>query len=411
MYVAWRPQLFPIFLITAALIGAVTGIVFGATGVRLSRGGPLLVTVERRSLAGDEWRLWGGWERDTLPGTILRLAGFGPGRDDRSGEQAIRDYFRITSQIRAAGDQPALAESLTRKRQQYENAVERQAEDWIAEAVGAAGLKRRLPLFGGTEITWPPPRVELTTPPRILVRSPRDRIARAGDTLLRNDLSVADAERIERETDTGDMVSIVEPVGGLAAYPAVVSGDRPFDGWLDTTAHEWVHHYLAFFPLGERWGDGGAGVTLNETTANLAGREIASLIRTRHPLKLPQGEDGGVTGARCTAEPIDFSKELHGLRLEVDALLASGKVTEAESVMEQRRRYLGEHCVFIRKINQAYFAFHGSYADSAAASDPIGPKVQEVWERTKDLGMFLRVMREVRSVAELDSALATLGKR
>ena len=41
--------------------------------------------------------------------------------------------------------------------------------------------------------------------------------------------------------------------------------------------------------------------------------------------------------------------------------------------------------IHIRKINQAYFAFYGTYADGPASSNPVGPKIERVWELTIDL--------------------------
>ncbi|MFC1916656.1 hypothetical protein ACFLX1_00775 [Chloroflexota bacterium] len=40
--------------------------------------------------------------------------------------------------------------------------------------------------------------------------------------------------------------------------------------------------------------------------------------------------------------------------------------------MEQKRQYLAEMSYHIRKLNQAYFAFHGTYADKPAFISPIG---------------------------------------
>lgn len=78
--------------------------------------------------------------------------------------------------------------------------------------------------------------------------------------------------------------------------------------------------------------------------------------------------------------------------------------------MEAKRLYLNENGITIRKINQAYFAFYGTYADSPQSSSPIGPKVNRVWELTGDVGGFLAVMRDVTSVADLDVALAVLER-
>ncbi|HQW52209.1 MAG TPA: hypothetical protein PL082_09145, partial [Tepidiformaceae bacterium] len=83
----------------------------------------------------------------------------------------------------------------------------------------------------------------------------------------------------------------------------------------------------------------------------------------------------------------------------------------AEALMEEKREYLGENGISIRKINQAYFAFYGTYADSPQSSNPIGPKVNQVWELTGDVGAFLAVMRDVTSVEDLDRALAVLERQ
>ena len=44
--------------------------------------------------------------------------------------------------------------------------------------------------------------------------------------------------------------------------------------------------------------------------------------------------------------------------------------------MEARRQELVKQGYAIRKLNQAYFAFHGSYAVGTGATDPIGGKLR-----------------------------------
>jgi hypothetical protein len=97
------------------------------------------------------------------------------------------------------------------------------------------------------------------------------------------------------------------------------------------------------------------------------------------------------------------------LRLEVDRLLAEGKVAEAEALMEERRRFLADHGYFIRRINQAYFAFHGLYADTPASSSPIGPKLEELRRRSDSLGDFIHTAAGITSEADLDRLLAGGG--
>lgn len=392
----WSPNPWAMVAIAAGVLGVVLGMVLGTF-----------------VFSGPDYRyhLW-RWEADNLTSNLFTRLGIGPGPGGTASEEALARYFALTSQIRAALESPepdrALVDTLTSERAAYENDVERTVERYIEEAVRAAGLQEPLPLFGKVRITWPPADIELTSPPRLLVSSPRDRIERKSDTLLKNDLTLRQIEGIEDEHDSERTVSLVVSIGGLAAYPAIVRDDRSYDSLLETSAHEWVHHYLAFYPLGQKWGSGGDAETLNETTASIAGRELANLARAAHPVSLPSDADG-----RAPAAPpatIDYSKEMRALRLEVDALLAEGKVEEAERTMEERRQYFAENGIYIRKINQAFFAFYGTYADSPASSNPIGPKIERVWELTRDVGEFLRLMREVESAGELDEVLARVER-
>ena len=392
----WRPS-------SWALIATGAG-VFG-----LSLGIALSVLWTRGPLGPYEYHLW-KWEANTLLDTAFARLGVGPDPDDAEGLAAVQSYFKLTSQLRAQNEAETpnlnLIDTLTNERAAYENDVERLVERYIDQAVTSAGLQQGLPLFSGVKITWPPVNFELTSPPRLLVRSPRNVVKRDGDTLLKSGLTLRQIESIEQRADSKDEVSLVISIGGLAAYPAIVRDDRSFDSLLDTASHEWTHHYLAFFPLGQQWGKGGDAEPLNETTANIAGREIANLIRKRHPISLPAGEDGQAPPA--PAPTVDFTKEMHDLRLQVDALLANGQVAEAEKAMDDKRQYLADHGIAIRKLNQAYFAFYGTYADNAASSNPIGPKIESVWQLTKDAGLFLKAMREVTSVRDLDATIARL---
>ncbi|MGK2966212.1 MAG: hypothetical protein ACSLFM_11500, partial [Tepidiformaceae bacterium] len=358
---------------------------------------------------GNEYHLW-RWQADTFASSVFSLVGIGPDPAETAGDEAIEQYFRLTSELRAAVEAEAidlaLVDTLTSERAIYENDVERTLERRIGDAVASVGLTRGLPLFNDATITWPPVNIEMTSPPQLLVRSPRDRIERSGDTLLKNDLSVREVERIEADAEGDDTVALVVSIGGLAAYPAIVRDDRSYDSLLETSAHEWVHHYLAFYPLGEIWGDGGDAETLNETAANIAGREIANLVRAAHPIELPAGADGRAPAA--PAPTADFTQVMRALRLEVDALLAAGDVVGAEARMEEQRLYLADNGIHIRKLNQAYFAFYGTYADGPASSNPVGPKIEEVWTLTGDVGVFLRTMRDVTTVEKLDAALERL---
>ncbi len=395
-YRPWRPLSWLLVVVAAAAVG-------------LPLGGLVNVLWPRGDLAPYEYHLW-RWEADNLVENLFARAGIGPNPGDAAGQAELRTYMSLTSEVRAqtASANPDLAriDQLNAERAKHEHSVERLIERYIDEAVTAEGLQHHLPLFDSVWFTWPPVDFKLTSPPGVLVRSPRDRIQRLGDTLIKSGLSLRDVERIEADTTNANTVSLLVPIGGLAAYPAIVRDDRDYDSLIETASHEWTHHYLAFFPLGEQWGKGGDAETLNETTANIAGREIANIIRKNHPITFPPGQDGS---APEQAPPtVDFNKEMHDLRLQVDALLKQGKVSDAEQAMEDKRQFLAQHGIVIRKLNLAYFAFYGTYGDTAASSNPVGPKIEHVWELTKDVGAFLRVMRDVRSAGDVDKAIARL---
>jgi hypothetical protein len=95
-------------------------------------------------------------------------------------------------------------------------------------------------------------------------------------------------------------------------------------------------------------------------------------------------------------------------RLHVDKLLAEGKIEAAEEYMEARRVFFWDHGYHIRKLNQAYFAFHGAYADQpggAAGDDPVGSAVRTLWEEVGSAPDFLRLMANLDSYQGLQDLL------
>ena len=110
--------------------------------------------------------------------------------------------------------------------------------------------------------------------------------------------------------------------------------------------------------------------------------------------------------------PFNFQREMRKTRLRVDNLLASGHYEAAEHYMEARRRFFVANGYHLRVLNQAYFAFHGSYATGGASSSPIGPQLEEL-QRIKtpaDIAGFLRTVRWFTSSADLEQALEEIGR-
>jgi hypothetical protein len=104
----------------------------------------------------------------------------------------------------------------------------------------------------------------------------------------------------------------------------------------------------------------------------------------------------------------DFRAEMHTTRVHVDELLAAGKIDLAEAYMDQRRLFFWDNGYPIRKLNQAYFAFYGAYADvpgGAAGEDPVGPAVRALRARSSSLTAFLKTISQMSSFKQLQEAL------
>ncbi len=369
-----------------------------------------------------------GWEVRHLPGKWLyRFGRLWQGELSREEkDRRIEDYLALQAEVaalegelgrqRASGD-PGSAGSeeslrlLAEKREErdrLENAVEAILEERISEVASGLGLKTSLPFFPGARWLFPPVDLEFDSPPYVLVVSPRDRIYLESARLLRSDLALEETLRLEDEEERAskNVSALVVRTGGVATYPSVIPPGDSYRKTLEVAAHEWVHHYLFFHPLGARYFQSETLRTINETVADIAGQEMAALVGRRYPLpsleEPPPGESEG--------EETLLEEELHRLRIDVDRLLAAGRVEEAEALMEERRQYLAERGYFIRRINQAYFAFYGLYGTTAASSSPLGPKMEELRRRSPSLGDFIRAVSQVTSEDDLDRLLSPIGE-
>jgi hypothetical protein len=80
-------------------------------------------------------------------------------------------------------------------------------------------------------------------------------------------------------------------------------------------------------------------------------------------------------------------------------------MAEAERYMEERRQAFVAAGYSLRKLNQAYFAFHGSYGDSAAVVSPLDQQLRALRAQSADLGTFLRRVADMTSPADVAGAL------
>ncbi len=266
----------------------------------------------------------------------------------------------------------------------------------------------------------PPVLYHVTELPLNLIVSPRDVIQAEYEISLKAGLDTLQKEAIESEVfERLDRAGLVEPIGGMGAYPTMVMRTSDLAWLADTVAHEWGHNWLTFHPLGVRYFDSPQMKTINETTASIIGREVSLEMMKRHyPELVPlpvveEPESGSMEDAdKPTEEPqgFNFRRAMRETRVKVDALLAEGKISEAEAYMETRRAFFWEHGYPIRKLNQAYFAFYGSYNDvpggGAAGNDPVGPAVQALRKQSASLYAFVSRIQSVRSFADLQLMLS-----
>ena len=356
------------------------------------------------------------WELKHLPQKWLYKIGGVFREEEGSDDDALRRYFELGDEIgRLAGDAPgsdelALAED---ERSDLEARVEDIIEGRVTSVLEEENLALEPPLFSDLGLIFPPVDFEIDPPPRVLAVSPRDRIDLDESYLLTPGLSSETALAIEAgvESDDRDVSALVVTTGGVATYPSVLREGRSYERVVDTVFHEWLHQYLIFFPLGRSYIKGGEARTLNESVANIAGSELARLYFEKYgPLeKEPPPTPGPSPSPSPTSdpadEPFDFGAEMRALRLDVEELLADGRIDEAEALMERKRDEFEAQGRYIRRLNQAYFAFYGFYADSPASIDPIGPKLAALLERAGSPGEFVRQASGITSQGELDRLL------
>ena len=280
-------------------------------------------------------------------------------------------------------------------------------ETILARQVGQTMKAMGLDAMG---VVWPPIAFRFSALPNYLIVSPRDRIELEAGVHLRPNLTVPQKEAIEDEVAQKlNRSTLVEELGGLGVWPTLVSDEASLAWILDTIAHEWAHTYMAFHPLGWHMFDSPQMDTINETVATIIGKEVGAEVAYRY-YDIPKPTPQPLPESPAQLPPpdpnkFDFQIEMRRTRLKVDELLAQGKVEEAEAYMEARRREFVEHGYPIRKLNQAYFAFHGTYATTSASTDPIGPKLRELRSLTPDLATFVRQVQTIRQPEDLDRLL------
>ena len=370
------------------------------------------------------------------------------GLSDAQQVQFVRDYMaavqhfqKLEGQIAQTFTDPATPDPQTasaRLRQKRDtvraqiNARQNLAEAIVQEQVESV-LREEGFALGGQVL--PPVRFRFTDLPDVLIISRRDKIERIDQRELTTGLTVDTFDQIEREVDKRfDVSSIVEPIGGLGSYPTMLGETSQIPWTVSTVAHEWTHNFLLLSYVGHNYASDSAARTINETAATIVQQEIDKRVLQRF---YPDLVGGGAVDqwdsesvnqlfycptvllSHCPTAPLlaslsaandfDFNQAMRETRVTADELLAQGAIDAAEAYMEQRRKLFVQNGYGIRKLNQAYFAFHGAYnavpgGAPAAGKDPIGPAVQDLRKRSKALGDFVRAIAQVTSLADVIAA-------
>src|SRR5574341_669746 len=407
--------------------GAVVGaglLMLAVPGVRPDRADPAF---EALGLARDHLFDFANWEAAALfDKTAVGLVGAQNYMTEVERSQYVRDYIQLIydihqleQQIETIYSDPAVDDpesaSADLRAQRDALRVVQQERQALAEAIVQEQISAVLADYGfgvGGQII-PPVEIRFTQLPTIMIISPRDHIERIGSYPLEHGLEVEQMVSIETsvEQDLG-VSAIIEPLGGLGVYPAMLVETGYLPHVMEIGAHEWAHHYLSFFALGFSYGASPELFTMNETTASIIGREIGWAVLNRYYPDLagpPPDWSPPPPAPEAPAEPpaFDFQAEMHETRVRVDELLAAGQIDEAERYMEERRQIFVANGYRIRRLNQAYFAFHGAYADEpgATGTDPIGPALLELRTLSPSLHDFVVRVRGMTSYADLISAL------
>jgi len=330
----------------------------------------------------------------------------------------VEEIQRTEQQIRVAYSDPAITDPKTAtqplrrhlddlivRRNQIGPTAEGVLESQFSYIVKQTGIS-----LGGQPI--PPVLFHGTPLPLALITSPRNVIREDDDISLIPDLTLDQQVALEDNVAHSlNVSSLVVPIGGIGMYPTMVEQTNDLNWLSEVVAHEWVHNFLTLRPLGVSYLKDPQLRIMNETTASIAGKEIGrAMLETFYPELVPPPPQTQTSPASPQEPPaFNFNKEMHLTRVAVDEMLAKGKIDEAEQYMEMRRRVFWDHGYkSLRKLNQAYFAFYGAYADQpegAAGEDPVGAAVRTLRAQSPTLADFLNRISWFSSFEQLQKAV------
>ena len=352
--------------------------------------------------------------------------------DRGTGKQIVFEYLRITGQLLLVENKleqiyadPSVTDKETAGaylRTRRDRLIERQSElAPLAEAILQNQISQslaELDLTTGGE-PLPPVLYHTSSTPLALIVSRRDVIQQVANISIQPTLTLDEQIKLENDVAQSlDVSTLTVGIGGVGVYPTMVMETTDLRWMIDTIAHEWTHNYLNVRPLGINYSTTPELRTMNETTASIAGTEVGDHVITTYYPELLASQPGPdlISFDQSSLHldrlddppPFDFRAEMHETRVTADQLLAEGKIEKAEAYMEARRQVFWQNGYLLRKLNQAYFAFHGAYADvpgGAAGEDPVGPAVRALRAQSDSLADFINTIGSMTSFDELKKAI------
>ena len=347
--------------------------------------------------------------------------------DERTQRQVIEDWAALTREVQSLRAEsarifadPAVSDPQTAAAPVLARLRAREAEQerlgaWSEEIlqIQTRAVLGELGLTYGKQAV-PSVLYRISELPLALVVSPREVIRQDANISLLPEMGLDEITALEQrvEQDLGVSALVVQ-IGGVGVYPTMVMETTNLVWLTETVAHEWTHNYLTLRPLGMLYDATPELRSMNETAASLAGKEIGLRVLERYYPDLvppPPAPPTAPQPQQLPADPpaFDFRAEMHITRVEADRLLAEGKVAEAEAFMEARRQVFYANGYVLRRLNQAYFAFHGAYADTplgAAGEDPVGPAVRSLRAQSGSLREFLNRISWMDEFGDLKKAV------
>ena len=352
-----------------------------------------------------------GWEVGALLDRASRATGAITASPDAQIE-AARAHFANAAEVRrlrerrdglfARGEDVSAVELDLASRQATFDASRAEVEAIVAAQVDAVLREQQLRgsllalVPGGG---WPLPFLRVDPdvsftyqrlPMNLVVADP-SRLGIVGSVLVSPDLSTGEIESLEMRVDATGVSSIVSGIGGFGSYPSMIPDTDSLRRGLDVIAHEWVHHYLAFRPLGQAFFSSYEMRTMNETVADLVGNEIGGLVferfyRATEPPSAPR------PAAAAPAAPTrDFGVEMRRVRAEVERLLAAGDRAGAERYMAEQRVEMARLGWHLRKLNTAYLSFFGAYG---GGGNRVESPLRALRDRSPSLAAFLQTVEQ-----------------